>query len=42
MLIDDVLLEKLGVYFVYHNYYDDYGITFETFVKRYIEGIWEI
>ncbi len=37
--IDDDLLEKLGVYFVYHEVYDRYGIPFETFVDRWMRGI---
>lgn len=42
MKIDDVVLEKLGVYFVYHDIYNRYGIHFETFVERWEKGILEI
>ncbi|MFC7684681.1 hypothetical protein [Ureibacillus sp. GCM10028918] len=42
MKIDDALLEKLGVYFVYHDIYKRYGIPFETFVERWKKGILEI
>lgn len=40
--INDELLNKLGVYFVYHNVYEKYGITFEIFVDRWMRGIVEI
>ena len=40
--IDDELLDKLGVYFVYHQVYDNYGIPFEVFVERWMRGIVEI
>ncbi|MED3660711.1 hypothetical protein P4476_02255 [Ureibacillus terrenus] len=39
MKINDELLEKLGVYFVYHDIYNRYGIPFETFVERWVRGI---
>lgn len=39
MKINDELLEKLGVYFVYHDIYNRYGIPFETFVERLVRGI---
>lgn len=42
MKIDDVMLDKLGVYFVYHDIYNRYGITFETFVDRWIRGILDV
>ena len=42
MKIDDIMLEKLGVYFVYHDIYNRYGIHFETFVERWERGILEI
>jgi len=42
MKIDDVVLEKLGVYFVYHDIFNRYGIHFETFVDRWKRGILEI
>lgn len=38
--MNDDLLEKLGIYFVYHDIYNRLGITFETFVKRYMQGAW--
>lgn len=42
MKINDELLEKLGAYFVYHDIYNRYGITFETFVERWMRGTLEI
>ena len=42
MRIDDEMLDKLGVYFVYHDVYSRYGITFESFVERWSKGILEI
>ena len=42
MHIDDAMLDKLGVYFVYHDVYARYGITFESFVERWSKGILEI
>ncbi|MEC1180013.1 hypothetical protein P9B03_16045 [Metasolibacillus meyeri] len=42
MRIEDELLERLGVYFVYHEIYNQYGITFESFVDRWIRGILDI
>ncbi|WP_332647022.1 hypothetical protein [Lysinibacillus sp. 54212] len=42
MKIDDEMLDKLGVYFVYHEVYDRYGITFESFVERWVRGILDI
>ncbi|WP_267897030.1 hypothetical protein [Lysinibacillus yapensis] len=42
MGIDDEILEKLGVYFVYHDIFNKYGIPFETFVDRWSRGILEI
>ena len=42
MRINDELLEKLGIYFVYHEVYNKYGITFESFVDRWTRGILEI
>ena len=42
MRIDDEMLDKLGVYFVYHEVYSRYGITFESFVDRWTRGILEI
>lgn len=42
MKIEDDLLEKLGVFFVYHDLYNRYGITFENFVYRYLRGNLEL
>ena len=42
MRINDEMLEKLGIYFVYHGLYERYGITFEVFVDRWSRGILEI
>lgn len=42
MRINDELLDKLGIYFVYHEVYNRYGITFESFVDRWTRGILEI
>ena len=42
MKINDELLEKLGTYFVYHEVYDTYGLTFESFVDRWTRGILEL
>jgi hypothetical protein len=42
MKINDELLEKLGIYFVYHDIYNRYGITFESFVDRWVRGILDI
>ena len=39
MRIDDEILDKLGIYFVYHNVYEKYGVTFESFVERWRKGI---
>ncbi|MFJ8461955.1 hypothetical protein ACIQ57_22935 [Lysinibacillus xylanilyticus] len=42
MKINDELLERLGTYFVYHSVYENYGITFENFVERWLRGILEV
>ncbi|MEK4700480.1 hypothetical protein MKX47_12860 [Solibacillus sp. FSL R7-0668] len=42
MRINDEVLDKLGIYFVYHEVYNKYGITFESFVDRWSRGILEI
>lgn len=42
MRINDEMLDKLGIYFVYHGLYERYGITFEVFVDRWSRGILEI
>lgn len=42
MRINDELLDKLGVYFVYHQINERYGITFEIFVDRWTRGHVEI
>lgn len=36
--MSDELLEKLGNVFVYHNYYNRYGLTYEHFVFKYQRG----
>lgn len=41
MKINDELLERLGTYFVYHDIYNCYGMTFETFLDRWQRGILE-
>ncbi|MCS1391905.1 MULTISPECIES: hypothetical protein [Lysinibacillus] len=40
--INDEMLDRLGTYFVYHAVYDNYGITFENFVERWLRGILDI
>lgn len=42
MRIDDEILDRLGVYFVYHHVFETYGITFEVFVDRWMRGILEV
>ena len=42
MKINDELLERLGIYFVYHAVYEKYGITFENFVERWLRGIIDV
>ncbi len=42
MKIDDEILDKLGTYFVYHDIFNRYGITFETFVDRWLRGILDV
>lgn len=42
MKIDDGILEKLGIYFVYHDIYGRYGLPFEVFVDRWMRGILEL
>lgn len=42
MKINDLILERLGTYFVYHKIYERYGIPFEVFVDRWMRGIIEI
>ncbi|MFL0505110.1 hypothetical protein ACH0B5_05110 [Ureibacillus sp. 179-F W5.1 NHS] len=42
MKIDDDILERLGIYFVYHDIYNRFGISFETFVDRWERGILEV
>ncbi|MER1957909.1 MAG: hypothetical protein ABS942_11040 [Solibacillus sp.] len=37
--MNDELLDRLGVYFVYHDVYNKYGITFESFISRWQRGI---
>lgn len=38
----DETLDRLGTYFVYHDIYNKYGITFEIFVGRWQRGILDI
>lgn len=40
--INDNMLERLGVYFEYHDIYKKRGITFESFVTRWQRGTWEM
>lgn len=42
MRIDDDILERLGVYFVYHEIYERYGIPFEVFIERWSRGILDV
>lgn len=37
--MNDEMLDRLGVYFVYHDVYNKYGITFENFVDKWQRGI---
>ena len=41
MQINDEMLERLGVYFVYWNVREKRGLTFEQFVERHQRGTWE-
>lgn len=40
--MNDELLDRLGVYFVYHDFYNKYGITFESFISRWQRGILDL
>ena len=40
--MNDDLLEKLGIYFVYHDIYNRSGITFESFIDKWSRGVWEL
>ena len=42
MKINDEILDKLGIYFVYHKVHETYGMTFESFVDRWTRGILEL
>ncbi len=42
MRVSDEILDKLGIYFVYHQVHERYGITFESFVDRWVRGILEV
>lgn len=33
-------VEKLGVYYVYHNVSTRYGISFEQFIAKVDSGVW--
>ena len=35
-------IEKLGIYFVYHNILRRFGLTFEQFVEKVDNGSWEV
>lgn len=37
----DELLEKLGTYFVHFEIHSRYGISFEQFIAKVREGVWE-
>lgn len=37
----DDLIERLGTYFVYHRIRERYGLTFEQFVQKVLNGTWE-
>lgn len=39
IFIDDILLDKIGNYFVYHNI--KRYMTFERFVDKYLNGTWQ-
>lgn len=38
MRISDELLDRLGLYFVYHEVYTKTGITFEELVEHWMRG----
>lgn len=38
----DVDIDKLGVYFVYHNILERFGIKFERFIQLVNNGQWEV
>lgn len=40
MNINDQLLDRYGVYFVYHEIHARYGYTFMEFVERNLRGTW--
>ena len=40
--MNDDLLEKLGIYFVYNDIYNRFGITFESFIDKWSRGVWEL
>lgn len=40
-MMSDETLDKLGTYFVYHNVLMRYQITFERFLKRVENDVWE-
>ena len=42
MRIADERLDKLGEYFVRLKIRERYGISFETFVRRVLDGIWKM
>lgn len=34
-------IDKLGVYFIYHNILERFGLTFESFVYKVDNGTWD-
>jgi hypothetical protein len=40
-MIPDDLLDRLGTYFVHFRIAERYGITFEQFVWKVLNGTWE-
>lgn len=42
MKVDNNLLERWGVYFVYFEILRRYGLTFEQFVEKNLNGTWEV
>jgi hypothetical protein len=39
--MDDLLLDRLGTYFVHHDILNRYGVTFENYIRWVQMGIWE-
>lgn len=38
--MNDIMLDRLGDYFVYHDILNKYGITFEEFIRIWERGEW--